>query len=133
MPVSVLGLDGNPWTQRDMDGSSNNVVTTYHQLGFTGSYTTGQHGDVLDLSGVAAQVPTGMLPLEITESMNGPAGSFSELGGYLQIQKGNALNNNRIKFFAAGGAEIGSQTYAAANITADLITLAITWRKLLQN
>lgn len=130
MPISVLGQDGNPWSMRDQDATANNVVTTYHLLAFSGSYTTGIHGDVLDLSSIAPNIPTGSLPLQITESLNGPIGSFSESGGYCQIQRGTALNNSRIKFFTAGGAELGSQTYAAANLTQDVIELTITWRKL---
>lgn len=132
MPVAINGIDGNPWTIRDMDGSSSNVVTTYHRLGFSGSYTTAINGDVLDLSTVASQVPAGSIPLQIAETLNGGVGSFSKGGGYLQIELGNALNNNKIKFFASGGAEIGTQTYAAAllNLAAENIGITITWRKL---
>lgn len=115
---------------RDMDASGSNVVTTYHLLGFSGNYTTGIHGDALDLTAIAGQVPSGSLPLQITETFNGPIGSFSEGGGYLQIQKGSTISNGRVKFFAPGGAEIGSGTYAGANLTQDVVQLTITWRKL---
>lgn len=131
MPISVLGVDGNPWTIRDMDASSNNVITTYHKLGFSGSYTTAVNGDTLDLTAVAGLVPSGSLPMQIAETLNGGVGSFTNGGGYLEIAPGNALNNNKVKFFAAGGAEIGTQTYAAAliNLPAENIGLTITWRK----
>ncbi len=132
MPILVNGVDGNPWNIRDMDASSSNVITTYHKLGFNGSYTTAVNGDTLDLSGVAGLVPSGSVPIQIAETLGGGVGSFTKGGGYLQIELGNALNNNKIKFFSAGGAEIGTQTYAAAliNLAAENIGLTITWRKL---
>lgn len=131
MAILVNGLDGNPWTPRDMDASGSNLVKVLATLGFTGNYTTGVNGDILDLSSVAAQVPSGSLPISITESLNGPVGSFSKGGGYIQVEKGSALNNNKVKFFTAGGAEQGSGTYASFGATTDLITLEIVFRKLL--
>jgi hypothetical protein len=132
MPVTINGLDGNPFTTRDVDGSPNNFVFTAHKLGFSGSYTTGINGDTLDLTGIAGLIPSSALPLQITESLNGGVGSFSKGGGYCQIEIGNALNNCKVKFFAAGGAEIGTQTYAAAliGIAAENIGISILWRKL---
>jgi hypothetical protein len=133
MPIAINGADGNPFTTRDVDGSPNNFVFSVHKLAFSGSYTTGVGGDTLDLSAVASLIPSGSLPLQIAESLNGGAGSFTKGGGYCQIEIGNALNNCKIKFFAAGGAEIGTQTYAAAliNLPAENIGLTVTWRKLL--
>lgn len=123
-------MDGNPWTTKDMDASANNKVTTYHLLGFAGSYTTAIGGDALDLSAIAAQIPTGFLPDQICEVMNGPASSFSGGGGYLQIVKSlvsNALH--KLQVFSAGGSEQGSGTYASIKLTTDFITLVITWKK----
>ena len=133
MSISVNGVDGNPWTIRDLDGSSSNVVTSYHKLGFSGSYTTAINGDTIDLSAIAGQIPSAAVPLQIAETMNGGVGSFTKGGGYLQIELGATLANTKIKFFASGGAEIGTQTYAAAliNLAAENIGLTITWRKLI--
>lgn len=128
MPISVLGLDGNPWeASRDMDASSNNVITTYHKLSFSGSYVSG--GDTVDLTSIAAQIPTGALPLIITYEANGPASSASGGGAYYQFALGSALNNNKMKAFAAGGSEQSASSYSSLNITTDIVTLTITWRK----
>lgn len=127
MPIAVLGMDSNPWSPKDMDASSNNVITTYHKLGFTGSYVTG--GDTVDLSAVAAQVPSGFVPLIVTYEANGPSSSSSGGGAYYQFALGSALNNNKMKAFAAGGSEQSASSYASLNIATDIVTLTITWRK----
>ena len=130
MAISVLGLDGNAWTTRDMDATGNNFITTYHLLSFSGSYTTAVGGDTLDLSAIASQIPAYGLPLQITYEMNGPSTSFGGLGNYLQFAKGSLLTNNKMQAYAHGGAEEGTQTYLAMALTTDVVTLLITWRKL---
>jgi hypothetical protein len=129
MSIAVNGMDGNPWTTRDLDASSSNVVTSYHKLAFSGNYTTAVGGDTLDLSSVAGLIPSGALPLQITYEANGLGTSQSAAGGYYQIGAGNALNNSKVKIFASGGAELGTGGYPVA-VTSDVVTLVITWRKL---
>lgn len=130
MPIAVNGMDGNPWTTRDMDASGNNKITTYHLLAFTGSYTTTVGGDTVDLTSIMAQIPTPSLPDQITWESNGPSTSFCGGGGYLQFAKGATINANKMKVFAAGGSEQGSGSYSSIGLTTDVITLTITWKKL---
>ncbi len=121
MPISVLGMDGNAWGNRDMDASGNNKVTTYHLLGFSGSYTTSVGGDTLDLSAIAAQIPC--------------PGSFSKTGGYFAIERHPTDNTkHKVKVFSSGGTEQGSGTYASIllNLAAEFVTIVCTWKKLLQ-
>lgn len=118
-----------------MDASANNKVTTYHLLAFSGSYTTAVNGDTLDLSSIAAQVPSGAVPDSITYEMNGGVGSFSKTGGYLAIELSRVSNAlHKLMVWAAGGTEQGTGTYASIklNLAAEFITLIITWKKLIQ-
>jgi len=133
MPVTINGLDGNPMTGRDIDASPNNFIFSFHKLAFNGSYTTAIGGDTLDLTAIAALIPSSGLPLQIAETLNGGTGSFSKSGGYCEIEIGPTLATCKIKFFSAGGTELGTQTYAAAliNLAAENIGISITWRKLL--
>jgi hypothetical protein len=130
--ISVLGLDGNPWTTRDMDATGANFVKTMHKLGFSGSYTTGVGGDTLDLSGVAGNIPSGFLPLAISVNLNGSTGSFSVTGGQLQIAIGTTLKNNKVLVFSSGNTEQGSGTYASIllNVAAEDVIIEVIWRKL---
>lgn len=116
-----------------MDASGNNKITTYGQLQWTGSYVTAAGGDLLDLSPIAAQVPSGYVPDSIMCEMNGGVGSFSATGGYVQIMRHPTnVKLNTIIVFAAGGAEQGSGTYASIKLTAatEYVPVAITWKKL---
>src|SRR5882762_1208173 len=104
MAVAALGLDGNPWTPRDMDAAGNNFVRTTHLLSFSGNYATG--GDALDLSAIASQVPSGSLPIVA----NGPGGSGAgdcqtAEGGYYSIKKGTTLKNYTVQVWEPSGSE----------------------------
>ncbi len=135
MPISVLGMDGNAWGNRDMDASGNNKVTTYHLLGFSGSYTTSVGGDTLDLSAIAAQIPCPGVPDQIVYELNGGTGSFSKTGGYFAIERHPTDNTkHKVKVFSSGGTEQGSGTYASIllNLAAEFVTIVCTWKKLLQ-
>ena len=90
MSISILGVDGNPWTTRDMDASSNNVITTYHKLGFSGNYVSG--GDTLDFTSIAGLVPSGALPVSIFVDGLGGGTTLSGAGGFYGPVAGAALN-----------------------------------------
>jgi hypothetical protein len=135
MAITVNGMDGNPFTTRDMDATANNFVTTRHKLGFTGNYAAG--GDALDLTAIAGLVPSGSLPLAVTESYQGTAAvpSLSAAGGFYQVIQAAspALNNYKLKVFkntAGSTTEYGAGAYAT-DVTTDNVFLEITWRKLL--
>lgn len=130
MPVAILGLDGAPFTTRDIDGSPNNFIYSSFLLGFSGSYVTAGTGDLIDLTTVAGLIPSSKPPLSLFAEGNGPTTAWFGIGGYATIsQNGSALNTYRIRFWQAGGGELGSGAYPAT-ILADVITLQAQWRKL---
>jgi len=133
MSISILGVDGNPWTTRDMDASSNNVITTYHKLGFSGNYVSG--GDTLDFTSIAGLVPSGALPVSIFVDGLGGGTTLSGAGGFYGPVAGAALNNAKLKIFkntAGSTAEYSAGAYGA-DVTGDSVTMQVTWRKLLSN
>ena len=127
MPITINGTDGNPMTTRDVDASANNFVYSSHKLAFSGSYATG--GDTLDLSSIAALIPSGSLPLFVFAEGNGSGTQQSAAGGYYVVLAGNALNNWKMKIFSGGGVELGAGAYPAA-VTGDSVYLSVQWRKL---
>src|SRR5713101_5344733 len=106
MAITISGLDGNPMTTRDVDGSPSNFVNSLHRLAFSGNYTSG--GDTLDFSQISGLIPSGSLPLQVALfSQNGAANQ------YVAVQ-GAALNAWKLKVFNPGGAEItGGAAYPA--------------------
>lgn len=133
MSVSINGVDGNPWTTKDMDATADNFVTTRHKLTFTGNYSTG--GDTLDLSTVASLVPTNGVPLAVTVTEQGGAAvpSLSAAGGFYAVVQNAAptLKNYLLKIFkntAGSVAEYGAGAYAT-DVTTDQVFLEVTWRK----
>lgn len=132
MSLALLGMDGNPWTTKDMDCSGNNKTTTYGLFAWSGSYVTAAGGDVLDLSAIAALVPTGYVPDNITYEMNGGALSFSATFGYLYIFRHPTSNKlHAVTLVSAGGTEQGSGTHASIKTAAatEFVTVVITWKK----
>jgi hypothetical protein len=128
-------MDGNPWTTKDLDASGNNKLTVYGLLAWTpgGSYVTGVGGDVLDLSAVAAQIPTPSVPDNITYEMNGGALSFSATFGYLYIMRHPTNNKlHTVSLVSAGGTEQGNGTYASIKVGAatEFVPVVITFKKL---
>ncbi len=135
MGVTLVGMDGNPWTTRDMDASGNNKITVYGLLQWTpgGSYVTAVGGDVLDLSSILAQIPSPAVPDNITYEMNGGALSFSATFGYLYIMRHPTnIKLNTVSLISAGGTEQGSGTYASIKVTAatEFVPVIITFKKL---
>ena len=127
MPITINGTDGNPMTTRDVDASPNNFVYSSHKLAFSGSYATG--GDTLDLSSIAALIPTGSLPIFVFAEGNGTGTQQSAAGGYYVVLAGSALNNWKVKIFSSGGVELAAGAYPAA-VTGDSVYLSVQWRKL---
>jgi len=129
MPVAALGLDGNPWTIRDMNAVGNNFVRTLLLLSFSGAYATG--GDSLDLSAIASQVPSGSLPI-VTDPPTGSGSGDCQTaeGGYYSMKKGTTLTNYKVQVWEPGGSELGAGAYDA-EVTADFVVLELLWRKLL--
>lgn len=135
MSIAINGLDGNPYTTKDLDGSANNFLTTRHKLAFSGSYPTG--GDTLDFTTVAGLIPSGSVPLSITQSEQGTAAvpSLSAAGGFYQVVQAAtpALATYKLKVFkntAGSIAEYSAGAYAT-DVTTDQVFLEVTWRKLL--
>ena len=86
----------------------------------SGSYTTG--GDTLDLS-TQSNIPSAQLPTQ--------ASLFTQTGqvyNYAFIV-GTALNNNKVKIYAAGGSELSSGAYPSA-ILNDIIAFSAVYPKL---
>lgn len=130
MPIAILGLDGNPFTTRDIDASPNNFVFTSHLLVFSGAYVTGATGDLLDLTTIAGLIPSAKLPLSLFAEGNGPTTAWVGLGGYYTVsQNAAALNGYRLRVWQPGGSELGNGNYPAT-VLADVVTLQIQWRKL---
>ncbi len=127
MPIAINGLDGNSWSIRDMVANTNNIVFTYHKLTFSGSYATG--GDTLDLSGVAALIPSGVLPLSVQPLGQGSADCQTAEGGYYSVKQGTTLKNFLMQVWEPGGTELGAGAYDA-EVIADVVLLIICWRKL---
>lgn len=115
-------------TSNNVDASANNFIYAIATLSFSGSYSLG--GDTLDFSTVASVVPSDLPPINVIADSNGGSGTFGFSGGYFQVVAGTALNNWKIKFIQAGGAELGAGAYPST-VTTDSIFLNITYRKLL--
>jgi len=126
--ITISGLDGNPFGTRDIDASPNNFCFSFHKLVLSGSYVTG--GDTLDFSTVAGLIPSGGLPILAFAEGNGSGTQQSAGGGYYIVLSGNALNNWKLKIFAAAGTELAAGAYVAQQ-TGDGIFLTVLWRKLL--
>jgi hypothetical protein len=133
MAIAINGMDGNLWTVRDMDASGSNFITTRHKLAFSGNYTTG--GDTLDLSGIAAQIPTNSLPLAVTTTEQGLAAtpSLSAAGGFVAVIQGAVptLKNFLLKVFKNSAGSVADYPNGAysADVLTDNVFLEITWRK----
>jgi hypothetical protein len=131
MAIAILGLDGNPFTTRDIDASPNNFAFSSHLLVFSGAYVTAATGDLLDLTTIAGLIPSAKIPLSLFIEGNGPTTAWAGLGGYYTLSQNAALlNTYRVRVWQPGGAELGSGNYPAT-ILADVVTLQILWRKLI--
>jgi hypothetical protein len=130
MAIQILGMDGGSPTNRDVDASANNFAYASFRLAFSGNYATG--GDTLDLSAIAALLPTATI-LNAFVDGNGTGTQQSAAGGYYQVLGNQAvptpLNGYKVKIFGAGGAEQGAGAYPAA-ITGDYAVLQLQVRKL---
>lgn len=137
MPIAIQAADGSggaPST-RDFDGSGNNFVYSTHRLVFSGTYP-GSPGDALDLTPLAAIVPSGLAPEQGFVEGNGDSTSQGGNGGYytLSLFNGspavpNALTANKLRVWTAGGTELANAGYPAA-VTRDAVTLTLVWKKL---
>lgn len=134
MAIAINGVDGNPFTTRDIDASGNNFVWTTFLLGFSGNYTTG--GDTLNLSTVAGIIPSAKLPISIAEQPQGTAAtpSLSAAGGFYEVIQNAAptLANYLLKVFkntAGAIAEYANGAYGNDVLT-DVVLLQVQWRKL---
>ncbi len=115
MPITISLLPNN------VDSSASNFVYAIATLTFSGSYPTG--GDTLDFTTVADKLPSTQIIQAFAESQNGNSGY------YIPVQ-GSALNNWKLKCFLGGGTEITAGAYPAS-VTADIVQLSLTARKLL--
>lgn len=139
MAVSLVGLDGNPWTTKDMDATGDNYVTQRCRAILSGNYTTG--GDTLNLSTIVPPMagPTPLLgtvlPLEIipVDLGNPTVPSLSAAGGFYAVIQAVAptLLNYLLKVFknsAGSVAEYSNGAYGTDALT-DGLVLELTWRK----
>lgn len=138
MSITIQAADGSGGAPsgKDFDGSGNNFVYSQHRLLFSGGYTTGATGDTLDLTPLAAIVPSGLTPEAGYIEGNGDSASQGGSGGYytLSLFNGNpaapnALNANKVRVWNAAGSELGTGAYPAA-VLRDAVTLTLTWKKL---
>lgn len=133
--LTLEGLDGNPFTTRDDDGTGANYVYTKMLVVPSGNYPTG--GDTLDFTNVAGIIPSGTVPLLPKASPIGTAAvpSLSAAGGLYQViqNAAPALNNYLLKIFkntAGSIAEYSAGAYGT-DVLGDVIVLECTWRKLI--
>lgn len=134
MAIAINGVDGNPFTTRDVDASPNNFVFSTHLLTFSGNYATG--GDTLNLTTIAGLIPSAKLPIALAISDQGTAAtpSLSAAGGFYTVLQAAvpALANYLLKVFkntAGSIAEYGAGAYGADVLT-DVVFLQLQWRKL---
>jgi len=137
MSIAIQAADGSgaPPSVRDIDASGNQFVYTFNRLVFSGNYVTALTGDSLDLTPLAAIVPSGYTPFTAYVEGNGDATSQGGSGGYYDISLfngnppvANALTGAKVRVWAAGGGELASGAYPAA-VLRDAVTLCVTWRK----
>ena len=85
----------------------------------TGSYTTG--GDTLDLSNQSF-IPSAQLPKQVS--------LFTQTGQVFNYTfiVGSALNNSKVKIYAAGGTELAAGAYPAG-ILGDIIAFSAVYPK----
>ena len=124
MAIALNGLDGNPLTTRDVDGTPNNFVYVAGKLAFSGSYAAG--GDTVDFSTIGEKILSGLAqgPLQaVAFSQNGSVNT------YVFVQ-GTALTNWKLKIFVAAGVELAAGAYPAS-VTSDIVQYQLTVRKLL--
>ena len=105
--------------QFDADASGKQVYVA-GVIAATGSYTTG--GDTLDLS-TQSFIPSAQLPKQVS--------LFTQTGQVYNYSfiVGTALNNNKVKIYAAGGTELASGAYPSA-ILNDVIAFSAVYPKL---
>ncbi len=122
MAITINGLDGNPFTTRDVDATPNNFVNSFHRLAFSGSYVAG--GDTLDFTQIAGLVPSGGVPLQV--ALFSQNGSFNQ---YVAVQNA-ALAAWKLKIGTPGGTELAAGAYPVG-VTGDVVEMQVTWRKLI--
>ncbi|MFZ0037831.1 MAG: hypothetical protein WAK91_10435 [Candidatus Acidiferrales bacterium] len=114
-------------TVQSIDASGSAVLVT-GTLAFSGNYSTG--GDTLDwttadeqIAPSGATIPSATPPqLVLISSVNGNADA------YIPVQ-GSALNNWKVKCFAAGGTEVSAGAYPSG-ITGDIVAFLAQFPKL---
>lgn len=115
MPITISLVPNN------VDSSASNFIYALATLTFSGNYPSG--GDTLDFTQIANMLPSDTIVQAFADSQAGNSGY------YVPVQ-GSALNTWKLKCFAGGGTEVTAGAYPA-NITSDIVQLAITARKLL--
>jgi hypothetical protein len=109
-----------------IDGSGSNLLYALGTIAFSGSYP-GSAGDTLDFTTVADKLSSTTVLQAFAEGVASAA--YGAAGGYFTIQQGTALNNWKIRVFAAGGAELTAAAYPS-NILNDTVQLTLTLAKL---
>jgi hypothetical protein len=126
MAVTINGNDGNPLTQRDVDGSASNFIYIQGQFKLTGNYPAG--GDVIDWTTL------GFLPGS-TQCLQASAWSINGnlVNQFVPVGSGStALNAWKLKISAASsfGTEFTAGAYSAA-LLADTVAFVAVFRKFL--
>jgi len=105
--------------QFDADATGKQIFVT-GTVTASGSYATG--GDTLDLSSQSF-IPSSQPPLQVS--------LFTQTGQVYSYtwSRGSALNNGKVKIYAAGGSELAAGAYPAA-ILNDVIAFAGVYAKL---
>ena len=114
-------------TVKNVDAPGSTVLVT-GTLAFSGNYTTG--GDTLDWTTATEQIaPSGKtIPSVTPPQLVLVASQDGNADNYVSVQ-GNALNNWKVKCFAAGGTEVSAGAYPTA-ITGDVVVFLAQFPKL---
>jgi hypothetical protein len=135
MALSIVGLDGNPFSTRDVNGINANYIYANMLVVPSGNYTTG--GDTLNLSTVAGIIPSGSVPLLlfVAPMGTGAVPSLAAAGGLYQVVQAAVptLANYLLKIFALSAGALSEYSAGAygTDVLGDVIVLTTIWRKLI--
>lgn len=122
----LYGVDGAAFNQRDLNGVGNNVIKSYHKLGFVaGDYAAG--GIALSIAEAQKVVPSGTVPISINFIPNGSyaAGDLSGIGGRYVYNP----VSGKVSIWIANGTQYSTGALGA-DVTADEVIVEVNWRKL---
>lgn len=128
MPTTLLGIDGNPFTYKDVDASPSGIIFAQGQMKFTGAYTTLVGGDIIDFTTLLDWIPSSqVLSLAVWSTTGNLLFQYTPNGNTATLPSAWRV---KISASATFGTELGTGAYPAT-ITADILIWQATFRKLL--